>query len=57
MMNRCLLSTVDFDKRTIVLGQSEYRLNIESFGTVDKEDPSRLSEDEEIIMGKLQQSF
>lgn len=57
MMNRCLLSTVDFDKRTIVLGQSEYRLNIESFETVDKEDPSRLSEDEEIIMGKLQQSF
>lgn len=57
MEDRCLLSKVDFANKKIQLADKEYLLEIDSFETIDVNNPTQLSEEEHLIMLKLQQSF
>jgi fructose-1,6-bisphosphatase-3 len=55
--NRCLLSKVDFNSMTVTIDDKRQPLLINSLPTVDKVNPSKLKEEEEQVLNKLQNSF
>lgn len=57
MEHRLLLKNIDYEKGTIKLKGNEYELNDKNFPTIDKNDPFKLIEDEEILIEKLESSF
>lgn len=57
MENRLLLDKVNFEDGTIKVKNEIYELKDKHFPTVDKNNPYKLTEEEEILMEKLQSSF
>jgi fructose-1,6-bisphosphatase III len=57
MDDRNLLTRIDYSRGTIDLDGTEYPLNDTNFPTIDPENPCRLSDEEEEVMGLLQASF
>lgn len=57
MDNRDMLSKCNFDEGTIVIDDIEYELNTKDFPTIDKEDVSKLTEEEQKIIETLKHSF
>lgn len=57
MENRRMLSRIDYEKGTITLDGKTYPLKDTSFPTIDPEDPTRLSEEEQAVVDKLVFAF
>lgn len=57
MDNRMLLGQVDWDNYTITLDGTVHPLKTHDFPTVDREDPFRLSAEEETVVRDLQYAF
>ncbi|MDR3259215.1 MAG: fructose-1,6-bisphosphatase [Fusobacteriaceae bacterium] len=57
MEDRNSLKYIDYDKYTIKIDGVEYKLNDQNFPTIDRENPLKLSVEEEEIMNKLQKFF
>lgn len=57
MDNRLLLDKMDLDNGTVVIEGKTYPLKDTNFPTIDREDPYRLSEEEEEVMERLQTAF
>lgn len=57
MNNRCLLEYIDFEKGTINYNGKTYNIEDKYFPTIDKNDPTRLNEEEKEIMNSLVRSF
>ncbi|MDR0879898.1 MAG: fructose-1,6-bisphosphatase [Clostridioides sp.] len=57
MKHRLVLDMVDYDRGIITLNDKEYKLNDESFPTINKEDPYRLSDEERLVVDRLVDSF
>ena len=57
MDNRMLLGQVDWDNYTITLDGTVHPLKTHDFPTVDRNDPFRLSAEEEIVVKDLQYAF
>ncbi|MTI70351.1 MAG: fructose-1,6-bisphosphatase [Firmicutes bacterium] len=57
MEHRLLLDKINYDKGTINIKGKEYKLNDTHFPTIDPKDPYKLTEEEEIIINKLNTYF
>lgn len=57
MADRLLLDKIDFDKGTVRVGGVEYEMNDTNFPTVDPSNPYQLTEEEQIVVDKLHNSF
>lgn len=57
MEDRLLLDKIDYDKGTVVISGKEYELNDKNFPTIDKNNPYKLTEKEEELIGRLKESF
>lgn len=57
MEDRLLLDKIDYDKKTVVVDGVTYQIKDCDFPTVDKDDPYKLTEEEEILMEKLRHAF
>lgn len=57
LMDRNLLHLIDYEKGTICLGDKEYKLLDKEFPTIDPKNPYVLSEQEEVVMERLEQAF
>ncbi len=57
MNERLLLDKIDYEKGTIQIGNKIYNLNDTNFPTVDYKNPYKLTEEEEEIINRLQESF
>lgn len=57
MQNRLLLERIDYDKGTVNIDGSEYKMMDMNFATIDPQDPYRLTEDEEEVIMRLRSSF
>lgn len=57
MNERLLLDKIDYEKGTIQIGNKTYNLNDTNFPTVDYKNPYKLTEEEEEIINRLQESF
>lgn len=57
MEERLLLSKIDYDKGIIKIDNKEYKLTDNFFPTIDKDNPYKLTEDEEEVMNQLIKSF
>lgn len=57
MEGRLLLDKIDYKAGTIKIGGNKYRLNDKNFPTIDANDPYRLTNEEEEIINRLQESF
>ncbi len=57
MDNRLLLDKIDFDSGTVEIDGMSYELLDKSFPTIDREDPYRLTVEEEALMETLRSSF
>lgn len=57
MEHRLLLDKINYDEGTIKLKGDVYELNDKYFPTINKEDPFKLTEEEENLIEKLQSSF
>ena len=57
MEERLLLSKIDYEKGTIKLDDKEYKLTDNFFPTIDKDNPYKLTEDEEEVINQLIKSF
>lgn len=57
MENRLLLNKIDFEEGTIRIKDKIYELNDKSFSTIDKDNPFKLTIDEEILIEKIESSF
>ncbi|MCM1100812.1 MAG: fructose-1,6-bisphosphatase [Clostridium sp.] len=57
MEDRLLLDKIDYEKKTVCLGDEEYAMRDVNFPTVDPENPYELSEEETRLMVRLQQAF
>lgn len=57
MDDRLLLDKIDYEKKTVRIGDKEYAMGDVDFPTVDREDPYRLSPEEEHLMERLRQAF
>lgn len=57
MEDRLLLDKIDYDKKTVVVDGKEYDILDCDFPTVDKDDPYKLTEEEEVLMDKLRHAF
>lgn len=57
MSDRLLLDKINYDKGTVVIDGVEYTLNYKDFPTIDRDNPYRLSCEEEAIMDRLETSF
>ncbi len=55
--NRLVLEQINFDKGTILIKGEEYPLKDINFPTVDKNDPYRLTDEEELLLNTLEASF
>ncbi|MCL1995187.1 MAG: fructose-1,6-bisphosphatase [Defluviitaleaceae bacterium] len=57
MEDRLLLDKINFDDHTINIGGVTYLLNDKSFPTIDPANPHKLTEEEENVIDRLQESF
>ena len=57
MENHRLLDKIDFDKGTILIEGKKYQLLDKHFPTIDRENPNKLSYEEESVMEKLANSI
>lgn len=57
MNDRLLLDKIDFEKGTVNIGGTIYPMKDMDFPTIDKEDPYRLSPEEEIVVERLLHAF
>lgn len=57
MEDRMLLHCIDFDKKTVKVGNKEYAMLDTDFPTVNPENPYELTEEEAELMVRLQQAF
>ena len=57
LSDRLLLSRIDYDKKTVNIGEKEYPLLDCDFPTIDPSDPYTLTGEEEAVMDKLRVSF
>ena len=57
MNDRLLLDKIDFDKSEITIDKKKYKLNDINFPTIDKNDPYKLTEQEQEIVDRLKISF
>lgn len=57
MQNRDLLSLINYDKKSITLDGKEYQMTSCNFPTIDPAHPNELTEEEKLLMRKLQHSF
>lgn len=57
MDDRLLLDKIDFENKTIVIDGITYTLTNTAFDTIDRDDPYRLTHDEDEIIDGLIQSF
>ena len=57
MNDRVMLEKIDYDKYTIEIDGKEYKLNDKNFPTIDKNDPLKLSKEEEVMYKNLKASF
>ena len=57
MDNRLLLNKVDFEKKTVYIDGKEYPMLDTDFPTVDPKEPYKLTEEEMLVMERLQSAF
>ena len=57
MMDRLLLDRIDYEKKTIRIGDAQYPLLDADFPTVDPKDPYRLTPEESSVIDQLTYSF
>ena len=57
MDDQLLLEKIDYDKKTIQLGDKEYNLCHFDFPTIDKNDPYKLTHEEDLIIKQLVKAF
>lgn len=57
MEDRLLLDKIDYERRTVRLGNREYAMRDVDFPTVDPKNPYELSEEEARLMVRLQRAF
>lgn len=57
MEHRLLLNYIDYEKGTIKINNNIYELNDKTFPTIDKNNPYKLTKEEEILIEKLESSF
>lgn len=57
MDDRLVLNQIDYEKGTIAIAGKEYALLDSNFPTIDKDDPYRLSEAEQLVMERLERAF
>lgn len=57
MEDRLLLDKIDYERKTVRIGEKEYAMWDVDFPTVDPNNPYALSEEEEKVMARLQQAF
>ena len=57
MNDQLLLDKIDYDKKTIKLGDKEYNLSHFDFPTIDKNDPFKLTHEEDLIIKQLVKAF
>ena len=57
MDGRLLLDKIDYKKQTVKINGKSYKLNDINFPTIDPKDPYKLTNEEEEIISRLQESF
>lgn len=57
MQNRLLLDKIDFSDYTVKIEGKKYKLLDENFPTIDKEDPYKLTAEEEQVIERLKSAF
>lgn len=57
MENRLLLDKIDFEKKTVCIDGKEYSMLDTDFPTVDPKNPYALTEEETLVMERLQSAF
>ena len=57
MDDRCMLETIDFKNGTSTIGGKAYKMLDMNFPTVNPDDPSAFTQEEELLMKKLHHSF
>ena len=57
MNHRLLLNKINYDEGTITIKGKDYRLKDNNFPTIDKNNPYKLTKEEEIVIEKLVSSF
>ncbi len=57
MDDRLLLDKMNLKKGYVYVGKKAYKLNDTNFPTIDKDDPYKLTQEEQEIMDRLQRSF
>lgn len=57
MSDRLLLDKIDFERKTVKIGEQEYPMRDVDFPTVDPKDPYRLTDEEEQVVKRLRHAF
>lgn len=57
MENRCLLEAIDYEKQTCTIDGKAYEMKSCNFPTIDPKHPSKMTEEETVLMQKLHHSF
>lgn len=57
MDDRLLLDKIDYDNKTVVVDGVKYDINDTDFPTVDRNDPYKLTEEEELCINRIRQAF
>ena len=57
MEDRCLLEHIDFEHQTCIIDGTAYAMKSCNFPTIDRKNPSAMTEEETILMQKLHHSF
>lgn len=57
MDDRLLLDKIDYEKKTVHIGDQDYAMSDVEFPTVDPADPYNLTPEEEQVMARLRQAF
>ncbi len=57
MQDRLLLDKINYEEYTITIGSDVYKLNLQTFPTIDPKEPWKLTEEEKSVIDKLRYSF
>ena len=57
MENRLFLDKIDYENGKVRIGDKVYTLNDKNFPTINRDDPYKLSDEEEELMERLRESF
>ena len=57
MADRLLLDKIDYEKKTVRIGDKDYKLIDVDFPTIDPNDPYELSEEEQVVVERLLHAF